>query len=86
MALVAGSGVHEATTVGPLTMVSAGQVVVVYPFAAVGPEAVHEATATFVVLLVEQVVVVQFGDVGPEAVHEATATLVVLLGVQDVAV
>lgn len=70
---LAGVGVHEATLVGPLTNVSAGQVVVVQPLPALGPEGVHEATAALVVLLVEHVVVVQLlPDVGPEPVHDAT--------------
>ena len=54
---VAGSGVQDATVVGPLSRVSAGQVVVVQPFAPVGSDAAHEFTATFVVSFVAQLVV-----------------------------
>lgn len=59
MALVAGSGVHDATVVGPLTTVSGGQVVVVQPLPKLAPETTQELTATFVVLLFEQVMSVQ---------------------------
>lgn len=59
MASVAGSGVQDATVVGPLTTISGGQVVVVQPLPTFAPEAAHELTATFVVLLFEQVIVVQ---------------------------
>ncbi len=53
----------------------------------VGLDAVHEATATLLVLLVEQVVVVQpLPEVALEPEHDATATLLVLLGVHVVAV
>lgn len=84
---LAGVGVHEATLVGPLTTVSAGQVVVVQPLPALGPEEVHEATAALVVLLVEQVVVVQLlPSVGPEPVHDATAVGPLVAGEQVVAV
>lgn len=54
---LAATAVHDATGVGPV-VVAAGHVVVVKPLAAVGPLAVHVATATLVVLFVEQVVVV----------------------------
>jgi hypothetical protein len=51
--------VHDCTVVGPLTTISGGQVVVVQPFPTFAPEATHELTATFVVLLFEQVISVQ---------------------------
>lgn len=73
LAALAGVGVHEATLVGPLTSVSGGQVVVVQPLPELGPEAVHEATAALVVLLVEQVVVVQpLPAAASEPVHDET--------------
>ena len=87
MALVAGLAEHEDTFVGPLTTGSAGQVVVVYPLAEVGPVAVHEATATLLVLLVAQVVVTQLlPEAAAEPVHEATGTLLVVLTLQVVVV
>ena len=55
---LAGVGVHEATLVGPLTNVSAGHVVVVQPLPGLAAEGLQDATATLVVLLVEQVVLV----------------------------
>ena len=57
-ASVAGSGVHEATTVGPLNKVSAGQVVVVQLLPSVGSDGVHELTATLGLSLLPHVVVV----------------------------
>lgn len=70
---LAGVGVHEATLVGPLTNVSAGHVVVVQPLPGLAAEGLQDATATLVVLLVEQVVLVQLlPDAGPEPVHDAT--------------
>ena len=60
--------------------IGAGQVVVVYELAAVGPLAAHVAAGTFVVLLVLQVVVVlPLAAVGPVAVQLGTGTFVVLL-------
>jgi hypothetical protein len=59
LASVAGAGVHDATLVGPLSTVGAGQVVVVQRFPAFAPEATHELTATLLVLLFEQLMVVQ---------------------------
>ena len=78
---------HDDTAVGPLTSVSAGHVVVVQPLPDFAADGVQEATATFVVLLVEQVVVVQLlpeAAVDPE--QEATGTLVVTLVPQVVVV
>ena len=58
MAAVGATGVHVATTVGPLTVVVA-QVVLVKLLAAVGPLGAQAATGTFVVTTAAgQVVVV----------------------------
>ena len=48
-------GLQDDTPVGPV-VTGAGHVVVTQPFVEVGPEAVQEATATFVVVAVRQVV------------------------------
>ena len=58
MPAVGATGVQVCTAVGPLTIVAAGQVVVVQLLPAAAAEGVHEATATLLVLLVPQVVVV----------------------------
>ena len=53
----AGIAVHVATPVGPVVR-GVGQVVVVQALPLLAADAVHEATATLLVLLLEQVVVV----------------------------
>ena len=53
---VAGTGVQEATTVGPLKSVSGGHWISIQLLPAAAVCGVHEATAALVVLLVEQVV------------------------------
>jgi hypothetical protein len=55
--------------------------------AELAPEAVHDATGTLLVLLLEQVVVVQlFDELAEAAVHEATGTFVVTTGAGHVVV
>lgn len=59
LAAVGATGVQAATTVGPLTTVAAGQVVVVQLLPAEAAEGVQAATATLVVVIgAGQVVVV----------------------------
>jgi len=81
------TGVQVCTWVGPLTGVAAGQVVVVKPLPAVGPEAEQVPTATLVVLLVPQVVVVQrLPAVGPEPAQLDTPVGPVVTGAGHVVV
>lgn len=87
MPAVGASGVHEATGVGPLTIVEPGQVVVVKLLPEVGPEGEHDATAVPVALLSEQAVAVQaLPLVAAASVHEATGTLVVVIAAGHVVV
>ena len=75
------------TAVGGLTIVGAGQVVVVQLLPVLGDEAVQVATATLVVLFGAQVVVVQaLPEVGPDAVQLDTPVGPVVIGAGQVVV
>ena len=87
MASVAADDVQLLTSVGPLTMVGAGQVVVVKLLPAVGVAAAQELTWTLLVLLFEQLVAVQLlPEPALAVVHEATGVGPVLTVLQVVAV
>ncbi len=83
---VAGLAVQVCTAVGPLSTSGVGQVVVVQPLPIVGPEGVHELTATLLVLLFEQLTVVQSGELAVAFVQEGTGTLVVVTAAGQVVV
>jgi hypothetical protein len=64
------------TSVGPLSRISAGQVVVVQKLPGVAGEGVHELTATLELLLFEQLTEVQeLPKLGPALVQDGTGTL-----------
>ncbi len=78
---------HEATAVGPLSIVEPGQVVVTKLLSDVGFEGVQAATAVPVALLSAHTVVVQALPLAAVApVHEATGTLVVVIAAGQVVV
>ena len=84
---MAGEGVQVPTSVGPLTIVGAGHVVVVKLLPAAGAAAAQELTCTLLVLLFEQLVAVQLLPAPALAVaHEATGVGPVLTRLQVVAV
>ena len=69
------TGEHDATAPGPVVM-GAGHDVVIQLLPDEAPDGVHEATGTFVVLLVEQLTAVyELPATAPALVHEATGTL-----------
>ena len=82
---VGATGEHELTGVGPV-VIGAGHDVVVYEFPALAADTVHDATATFVVLLLEQVVVIHGDAVGVFGVQDETGVGPVVTGAGQVVV
>jgi hypothetical protein len=79
--------VQVPTSVGPLTCVGDGHVVVVKLLPAVGDAAVQELTWTLLVLLLEQLVAVQLlPELAPAVAHDAAGVGPVLATLQVVVV
>ena len=86
MADEASTGVHDATAVGPVTVLT--HAVAVYALLEDAGAGAQLATGTSVVTTGagQLVVVYPFPDVGPDTTHEAAGTFVVLLVAQVVVV